>query len=73
MCGITAFAVLDRFAAKFRERVDRFSDAWYFCVFADTPCRSELWESEFWRQSQFPSHKSGAFGVCPQSSMEQCV
>ena len=53
MCDIAALAVLDRYAAKFRERVDRFSDAWYLCVFADTRCRSELWESEFRRQSQF--------------------
>ena len=34
-------------------RVDRFSDAWHLCVLADTRCRSELWESEFRRQSQF--------------------
>ena len=53
MCDIAALAVLDRHAAKFRERVDRFSDAWYLCVLADTRCRSELWESEFRRQSQF--------------------
>ena len=53
MCDIAAPAVLDRYAAKFRERVDRFSDAWYLCVLADTRCRSELWESEFRRQSQF--------------------
>ena len=33
-------AVFDRYAAKFRERVDRFSDAWHLCVLADTRCRS---------------------------------
>ena len=53
MCDIAALAVLDRYAAKFRERVDRFSDAWYLCMLADTRCRSKLWESEFRRQSQF--------------------
>ena len=53
MCDIAAPGVLDHYAAKFRERVDRFSDTWYLCVLADTRCRSELWESEFWRQSQF--------------------
>ena len=53
MCDIATPAVLDRYAAKFRERVDRFSDAWHLCVLADTKCRSELWESEFRRQSHF--------------------
>ena len=53
MCDIATPAVLERYAAKFRERVDRFSDAWHLCVLADTRCRSELWESEFRRQSQF--------------------
>ena len=53
MCDIAAPAVLDRYAAKFRERVDRFSHACYLCVLADTRCRPELWESEFRRQSQF--------------------
>ena len=53
MCDIATPAVLDRYAAKFRERVDRFSDAWHLCVLADTRCISELWESDFRRQSQF--------------------
>ena len=39
MRDVAAPAVLDRYAARFRERVDRFSDAWYLCVFADTRCR----------------------------------
>ena len=52
MCDIAAPGVLDHYAAKF-ERVDRFSDTWYLCVLADTRRRSELWESEFRRQSQF--------------------
>ena len=55
MCDIAAPAVLDRYAAKFRERVGRFSDAWYLCVLADTRCRSELRESEL-RQSQFDTN-----------------
>ena len=66
MCDIAAPAVLDRYAAKFRERVDRFSDAWYLCVLADTRCRSELWESEFRRQFQF--HDTS---VRAQSSVER--
>ena len=53
MCDIAAPAVLDRYASRFKERVDRFSDAWHLCVLADTRCRSELWESECRRQSQF--------------------
>ena len=51
MCDIATPAVLDRYAAKFRERIDRFFCVWHLCVLADT--RSELWESEFRRQSQF--------------------
>ena len=53
MCDIAAPAVLDRCASTFKERVDRFSDAWHLCVLADTRCRSELWESEYRRQSLF--------------------
>ena len=40
-------AMFDSYRAKFRERVNRFSDAWYLCVLADTRCRPEQWESEF--------------------------
>ena len=53
MCDIAAPAVLDRYASRFKKRVDRFSDAWHLCVLADTRCRSELCESEYRRQSQF--------------------
>ena len=70
MCDIAAPAVLDRCAAKFRERVHRFSDAWYLCVLADTRCRSELWESEFRRQSQFHD-TNPELSVRAQSSVEQ--
>ena len=52
MCDIATPAVLDRYAARFRERVDRFSDSWHLCVLADTRCRSELWEAEYRRQAQ---------------------
>ena len=53
MCDIATPAVLDRYAARFKERVDRFSDSWHLCVLADTRCRSELWEAEYRRQAQF--------------------
>ena len=53
MCDIAAPAVLDRYAARFRERVDRFSDVWHLCVLADTRCRSEFWEAEHRRQAHF--------------------
>ena len=51
-CATSQF-LLDRCASRFKERVDRFSDAWHLCVLADTRCRSELWESEYRRHSQF--------------------
>ena len=53
MCDIATPSVLDRYAARFRERVDRFSDSWHLCVLAVTRCRSELWEAEYRRQAQF--------------------
>ena len=45
MCDVAAPAVLDRYAARFRERVDRFSDAWCLCVLAYTRCGSGFWEA----------------------------
>ena len=53
MCDVAAPTILDRCAARFRERVHRFSDAWCLCVLADTRCRSEFWEAEHRRQAQF--------------------
>ena len=32
MCDVATPAVLDRYAARFRERMDRFSDSWHLCV-----------------------------------------
>ena len=40
MTDLAAPAVLDRYAAQFRQRVERFPDAWHLCVEADQRCRS---------------------------------
>ena len=53
MCDFAAPAVLDRYAAAFRTRVERFQDSWPLCALADARCRSEHWEAEHRRQSLF--------------------
>ena len=58
MCDFAAPAVLDRYAAAFRTRVERFQDSWPLCALADARCRSEHLEAEHRRQSLF--HDSSA-------------
>ena len=53
MCDLVAPAVLDRYSAAFRARVERFQDSWHLCVLADTRCRAEHWEAEQRRQALF--------------------
>ena len=53
MCDLAAPAVLDRYAATFRARVDRFQDSWPLRALADARCRSEHWEAEHRRQALF--------------------
>ena len=52
-CDFATPAVLDRYAAAFRTRVERFQDSWPLCALADARCRSEHWEAEHRRQSLF--------------------
>ena len=53
MCDLAAPAVLDRYAAAFRARLERLQDSWHLCVLADTRCRAEHWEAEQRRQALF--------------------
>ena len=53
MCDFAAPAVLDRYPAASRTRVERFQDSWPLCVLANARCRSEHWEAEHRRQSLF--------------------
>ena len=53
MCDLAAPAVLNRYAAAFRARVDRFQDSWPLCALADARCRSQHWEAEHRQQAFF--------------------
>ena len=64
MGDIASPAVLDRYAAKFRQRSERFSDCWHVCVLADQRCRSELWEQEHRKQGYLPRVEPGLVSIC---------
>ena len=53
MCNLADPAVLDRYAAAFRTRLERSLDSWPFCPLAGARCRSEPWEAEHRRQVLF--------------------
>lgn len=53
MTGLATAAVLDVYAARFKQRVERHPNAWATCVLADVRCRSEWWEHEHRRQVDF--------------------
>ena len=53
MMGVATSAVLDRYAAEFRQRVNDHPGVWHLAAKADIRCRSEFWPQELRRQQAF--------------------
>ena len=53
MLGVATSAVLDRYAAEFRQRVNDHPGVWHLAAQADIRCRSEFWPQELRRQQAF--------------------
>ena len=64
MAGIARPAVLDMYAARFRQRVLRYSWAWATACLADQRCRREWFEQERRRQASFQMSNPELSAVC---------
>ena len=55
MVGLASTAVLDRYSAEFRQKVQEYPECWHLAAQADIRCRSEWWMQEKRRQEDFHS------------------
>ena len=65
IANLATAAVLDVYAARFRQRVERYPGAWSICARADQRCRSEWWEHERRRQMDFHARAPELSGYNP--------
>ena len=66
MAGIARPAVLDMYAARFRQRVQRYSWAWATACLADQRCRREWFEQERRRQESFHAANPELSALCTE-------